>query len=126
MNKKIRRQIGACHTTQQKGSEAPVRFDYISAIRSMEICLRSSGLNVKILKIIRRSCQRVSISLRIERRKQAHKETRERWNSHKIDFVSKCLQFGYTKLLQRYVFMHSRRHVVTAILETAILPTICI
>jgi len=94
MNKKIRRQIGACHTIQQGWSESLCQiWLYLRVFaRQRYSCILRLSLNVKILDLYESN----------EGNKRMGRETWERWNSHKIDFVLKCLQFGYTKLLQRY------------------------
>lgn len=119
MNKKIRRQISACHTIRQGGSKVPVRFDYTSKVLSRNISAFSS-LNKRQNIENKAPLYRVSIFIRIEQEKQTYKETLKRSNSCKIDFVSKCLQFETSITL----CMHFRRHVVTAILKTMILSTI--
>ncbi|KAL0125877.1 hypothetical protein PUN28_004735 [Cardiocondyla obscurior] len=63
-----------------------------SGIRPADIFLRFASFNVKILKI-----------------------TRGRWNSHKIDFVSRCLHFGCTRNFcdVKCPLMHFCRYVIT-------------
>jgi len=65
MNKKIRRQIGACHTIQQGWSESLCQiWLYLRVFaRQRYSCVLRLSLNVKILEIIRRLCQRISISM---------------------------------------------------------------
>lgn len=119
---------GACHTIQQGGSEISLRQIWLylgdSFNKDLLSCFLQAWTNVKISKIMRRSCQQVSICLReSKRRKYANIETPLQDGALVKLILSQSVYNSrvYTVLLQT----HSRRHIVTAILETTILPTIC-